>query len=195
MATDSIMLADDFSRNLVRIMKYLPVDVLGNPLGGSGAGGRDSGITAAASFTPAAAAYSAADVMDVAKEFAFTYADGTAIPAGSLIRILTAIVKIDITALQASEAAYTLQGYSATPPSAQADNAAWTLASADLPSYRGSISLGTPVDLGAALYIKTPNIDLDIKLATSSLWGELQTVAGFTATAVARQVLLYGLVL
>lgn len=165
-------------------------------VGGSpGSGVAGSGITATASFTPTATAYSALDIMDVAKEFAFTYADGTAIPAGSLIRILTVIMKIDATALQTSEAAYALQCYNVTPPSAQADNAAWTLASADLTAHRGSISLGTPVDLGAALYIKTPLVDIDIKLTTSSLWGELQTVAGFTPTAVARQVLLYGIVL
>jgi hypothetical protein len=159
-------------------------------------GGSGSGITASASFTPAAAAYSANDIMDVAKEFAFTDAvTGAAIPAGSLIRILTVIMKIDATALQASEAAYALQAFNVTPPSALADNAAWTLASADLSAYRGSLSLGTPVDLGAALYVKTPNIDIDIKLTTSSLWGQLQTIAGFTPTAVARQVFLYGVVL
>jgi hypothetical protein len=151
-----------------------------------------SGITSSASFIPAAAAYSAGDIISVAQEFAFTYADGTPIRSGALIRILTTIIKIDVTALQASEAAYSLALYSVTPPSAQADNAAWTLASADLSSYRGSISLGTPVDLGAALYVKTPNVDIDVKLTGTSLFGELLTVAGFTATAVARQVLLYG---
>lgn len=156
------------------------------------AGKMTSGITASANFTPAAGPYSANDIMDVAKEFAFTYADGSAVRPGALIRILTTIIKIDATALQASEAAYALQCYSVTPPSAQADNAAWALASADLTAYRGTISLGTPVDLGAALYVKSPNIDLDIKLAGSSLWGQLQTLAGFTPSAVARQVLLYG---
>jgi hypothetical protein len=156
---------------------------------------KGSGITATASFTPTAVAYGALDIMDTAKEFAFTYADGTAIPAGSLIRILTSIMKIDATALQASEGAYTLHNYSVTPPSAQADNDAWTLASADLTAYRGSIAIGTPVDLGAALYIKTPLVDIDIKLATSSVWGRLVTTPGFTPTAVARQVLLYGIVL
>lgn len=170
--------------------------ILANPasvLAGLGAG--TSGITATASFTPAGAAYSAADIMDVAKEFAFTYSNGAAIPSGSLIRILSTVMKIDVTALQASEAAYTLQCYGVTPPSAQADNAAWTLASGDLTAYKGSISLGTPVDLGAALYIKSAGIDLDIKLTGTSLFAELQTVAGFTATAVARQISLYGVVL
>lgn len=164
-------------------------------LGNTKVSARGVGIYATASFTPAAAAYSAADIMDVAKEFAFTTSDGLAVPSGSLIRILATVLKIDATALQASEAAYTLQCYSVTPPSAQADNAAWTLASGDLPSYRGSISLGTPVDLGAALYVKSSNIDTDIKLAGTSLFAELQTVAGFTATAVARQVSLYGIIL
>lgn len=162
-----------------------------NPLPVIGA----SGCFATASFTPAAAAYAALDVMGASAEFAFTFSDSTAIPAGSLIRILTAITRIDVTALQASEGAYQLQGYSATQPSAQADNDAWTLASGDLASYRGAISLGTPVDLGGALYVKSAGVDQDVRLITSSLWARLQTVPGFTATAVARQVTLYGVVL
>lgn len=153
------------------------------------------GCTATASFTPAAAAYGAGDVMGLSGEFAFTYANGLAIPAGSLIRILETILKIDVSALQASEAAYVLQAYSATQPSAQADNDAWTLASADLSAYSGSISLGTPVDLGAALYIKTSDVNIDVKLVTSSLWGRLTTTPAFTPTAVARQVLLRAVVL
>lgn len=157
-----------------------------------------TGIVAAASFTPAAAAYVANDVMGTTpvQSFTFTYAgSGLAIPNTSLIRVLTAIVRIDQTALQVSEGAYQLQGYNVTPPSAQADNDAWTLASADLTAYRGAIALGTPADLGAACYVKSPNIDLDIRLTTGVLFAELQTLAGFTATAVARQVTLYGIIL
>lgn len=153
------------------------------------------GITATASFTPAAAAYSAADMISVAKEFNWTVATtGLAIPTGSLIRVTTAIVRIDQTAVISGETSYTLHNYSVTPPSAQADNDAWTLASADLSAYRGSIALGTPVDLGAACYVKTTSLLEDIKLADgkSSTWGELVTVGAFTATAVARQVTLYG---
>lgn len=156
------------------------------------------GIVASASFTPAAAAYGAADVMDVAKELAFTYADsGEAVQTGSLIRITTSVLRIDATALQASEAAYSLALYNVTPPSAQADNAAWTLASGDLSAYLGTLGLGTPVDAGAALFIQTQLSDKqDFLLASgkTSLFGALITVAGFTATAVARQVKLYGYV-
>lgn len=153
-----------------------------------------NGIYATASFTPAAAAYGAGDLIDVAKEFAFTYANGLAIPANSLIRILTSILRIDQTAIISGETSYTLQSYSVTPPSAQADNAAWTLASGDLPSYRGSLALGTPVDLGAACFVKTGGFTEDIRLVTSSMFSELVTAGAFTATAVARQVTLYGIV-
>ena len=171
------------------------VAVVSAPGGGAPVTVSPIGCVASASFMPAAGAYGAGDIFDVSKEFAFTYANGNAIPAGSLIRILDTILKIDATAVQASEAAYTLQAYSASQPSGQADNDAWTLASGDLSAYSGSISLGTPADLGGALYIKQSNIDVDIKLSTSSLWGRLITVAGFTPTAVARQVFLRAMVL
>jgi hypothetical protein len=155
------------------------------------------GINATASFTPAASAYTALDIVDVAKEFIWYFADGTVIPPASLIRITTAVLKIDQTALQASEGAYTLRNYSATPPSAQADNAAYSLATGDLATYRGSFSLGTPVDEGGACYVKTTSLLEDIQLASgkSSHFAQLQTVAGFTFTAVARQVFLHGFLL
>ena len=162
-----------------------------NPLPVLGA----AGCYATASFTPAAAAYSANDIIGASGEFAFTFADGTAIPAGSVVRVLDSLLRIDATALQASEAGYQLQTYSATQPSAQADNDAWTLASGDLTTYRGAMAIGTPVDLGAALFVRTPFQDFDVRLTTPSLWARLQTLAGFTATAVARQVTLYGIVL
>ena len=157
-----------------------------------------SSVVASASFTPAAAAYSAGDLVSVAQQFIFKYPNGVLVPAGAVIRIVSTELKIDQTALIASETSYTLQMYSVTPPSAQADNAAWTLASADLPSYRGSIDLGTPADLGAACYIKKQLTDLqDFNLAAgkTSLFGELITVGGPTFTAVARQVFLYGVIL
>lgn len=158
----------------------------------------NSAVVATASFTPAASAYSAGDVVSVAKEFIFKYANGVLVPAGAVIRILSAVTKIDQASVIASETSYTLQLYSVTPPSAQADNAAWTLASADLPSYRGSLDLGTPVDLGAACYVKKQYTDLqDFNLASgkTSLFGELITVGGPTFTAVAREIILYGVIL
>lgn len=159
--------------------------------GGSKTVTAPSGIAASASFTPAAAAYGAGDVISTAKEFVFTFADGKPIPAGSLIRVQSVVMRVDIAALQASEAAYELQCYGVTPPSALADNAAWTLASADLAAYLGAVAIPAPVDLGAALFIKSA-VDLQFKLSAASLFASLRTVPGFTATAVARQVQLIG---
>jgi hypothetical protein len=154
-----------------------------------------SGFTATASFTPAAAAYGAGDIMDVAKAMSFADHNGVLLPAGSLIRVLTAVVKIDITAVPSGQTNYQLQCYSVTPPSAQADNDAWALASGDLASYLGPINLGTPADLGGALYIKTQYVDTDIRLAGTGLFAQLVTVGGHTAAAVPRQVTLHAVVL
>jgi len=154
-----------------------------------------SGVSASASFTPAAAAYLGGDLMDVAKALTFTFADGSAIPAASFLRILTASTKIDVTSVPSGQTSYTLHCYSVTPPSAQADNDAWTLASGDLASYLGSIALGTPVDLGAALYVRAQDINFDIRLAGASIYGVLVTAGAHTAAAVARQVRLHGVVL
>lgn len=150
-----------------------------------------AGIIGAAAFMPAAVPYAANDIIDVAKAIAFTDADGAAVPPGSLIHIRAAVLKIDVAALQAAEAGYQLQCFGVTPPSALADNAAWTISAADLVVYQGAIGLGVPVDIGAALYVKTV-LDLTFKLTTSSLFAQLQTLAGFTPTAVARQVTLMG---
>lgn len=154
-----------------------------------------AGVSASASFTPAAAAYGAGDLMSVAQALAFTFADGSAIPTASLVRILTTTLKIDVTSVPSGQTSYTLHLYSVTPPSAQADNGAWTLASGDLASYMGSINLGTPVDLGAALYVKAQYVDFDLRLAGTSVYGVLVTAGAHTAAAVARQVRLHGVVL
>jgi hypothetical protein len=154
-----------------------------------------AGVVAPASFLPSAAAYSAGDIIAAAQELVFTFPDGDTVPPGSIVRVLSASLKIDQTGIISGETSYTLHLYSVTPPSAQADNDAWTLASADLASYRGSIGLGTPVDLGAACFVKTGALTEDLRLAGNSLFGRLVTVGGFTATAVARQVVLQGIVL
>lgn len=154
------------------------------------------GCTATASFTPAASAYGAGDLISVAQEFAFTYANGQAIPSGSLIQILSTTLKIATTGLTSTEGAYTLPLYTVTPPSAQADNDLWTVAAGDLAAYTmKALALGTPVDLGAAIGIRTDYTDTRIKLATSSLWAPLVTTPGFTATAVARELVIHAVVL
>lgn len=151
---------------------------------------RTSGFTATATFTPAAAAYSANDVISVAQQFAIGPISG-----GDILITSTALL-ISETALQASEAAYLLHFYNVTPPSAHADNAAWDLPAGDRASYLGFLSLGTPVDIGSSLYIAVDNINRQLTVLPSAgggiIWGELVTVGGFTATATARKVTLHG---
>lgn len=156
-----------------------------------------SGITGSASFTPAAAGYSAGDIVDVAKEIGFSRVDGSSLAPGSLIRILTVIIKNGVAAVPSNQTSFTGQFYSIKPPTARADNDPWTLPVADLTAYRGSIALGTPVDLGTALYVKTQYVDTDIKLALdrASLYMELVTVGNPTLAATAIDVLLYGVAL
>lgn len=153
------------------------------------------GIVASADFMPTATPYAGGDLIDVAKEFKFTDRNLLAIPNGSLIRILTAIIKIADSAVPSGQTSFDLQMYSVTPASAQADNAVWTLDVGDLPTYRGSIGLGTPVDKGGALFVKTGGLFEDVKLIGNSLFGQLVTAGGHTPAATARQVLLYGIVL
>src|SRR4051812_39838611 len=106
-------------------------------------------VAASATFTPTAAAYLAGDIFEGAKTFSFGHFGNRA------IMIRQSILRIDHTALVASEAGYTLHLYNITPPSALADNAAWDLPSGDRASYLGKLVLGTPVDIGSTLWIET----------------------------------------
>jgi hypothetical protein len=156
------------------------------------------GVVASASWTPVAEAYSAGDTISTAQALSWTFShSGVAVPAGSTLRILSSSLKIDATAVISGETSYTLHLYSRTPPSAQANNAAWALASADLPYYLGSVALGTVVDLGAAVYVKTGGHNLDIALETNviSIYGVLVGVGAATLAAVARQVALRGMLI
>jgi hypothetical protein len=95
------------------------------------------------------------------------------------------------TALQASEAAYSLKLYSVTPPSAHADNDAWDIPAGDRTAYVGALAVGTPVDLGSTLVVEVDNIQKLITVAsTGKTFAELITLAGFTATAKARTVVI-----
>jgi hypothetical protein len=153
----------------------------------------NAGVVASASFTPAAAAYGAGDIIGTPQEFVFRYGDGRAVRQGALIRIITSVVKIAETALISGEASYSLPLFGVTPPSAQADNDLYTLGATDLAAYRGLLALGLPVDLGGACYVKTQYSDQqDFNLIGNSLFGRLVTAGAFTAAAVDRQVLLYG---
>lgn len=155
------------------------------------------GIVGIANFVPTANPYLAGDIMGAAQKVDFSDRNGYLVPEGSLIRIISTVMKIDVAAVPAGQTSYTGRLYSVTPPSARADNDAWTLASGDLAAYRGSISFGVPVDEGGCLYVKNTSLDVDVKLddKLSSLYMELITDGAHTPAAVARQCLIYGYVI
>jgi hypothetical protein len=176
----------DASGNLQPVGATTPM-----PVAVVGAGGAGTAYTATATFTPAAAAYLANDIMDVAKQFAWVDKAGNAFAGGELM-ITTVEILISETAVQSGETSYTLQKYNVTPPSARADNAAWDLASGDRAAYVGPTSLGTPVDIGSSLYAKTTSVNEQITVAATGItFGELVTVGPFTSTATARKVTLH----
>lgn len=123
-------------------------------------------------------AYTAGDVYG-ATAAAITFPTMGPSGGGSII-ITSATFEKDVTALISGETIYTLHLYSVTPPSALADNAAWDLPSGDRASYLGSISLGTPVDLGSTLYVEQNGINKQVTLASGSLYGYLVTAGAFT---------------
>jgi hypothetical protein len=124
-------------------------------------------------------AIGAATGSTAAKEFASIGA------AGEHVEIMSAELLIEASALIASEAGYSLYLYDALPASAYGDNAAWDLPSGDRANFLGKIALGTPVDLGSTLYIRTNNLGHVVKLAASvtSLYAYLVTDAGYTPTS------------
>jgi len=145
-----------------------------------------AGYVASASFTPAASAYSLGDIFEGAKEFAFGGA------GRNFVHITGSTLLVAHTALVASEAGYTLHLYSVTPPSALADNAGFDVPVGDRASYLGSLALGTPVDLGASLFIRVSTHAMPVMLpAGGSLFAYLATDAGITPTAAARTVTLF----
>lgn len=160
-----------------------------------------SGFAATATFTPTAAAYGAGDVIGVAQELVLTNSSGQPFTGrdgaggGGEYLITSSMLMVSETAVQSGETSYLLKLYSVTPPSAHADNAAWDLPSGDRAAYLGSLSLGTPADVGSTLIIETDDLRKQITVASAGkIFAELVTVGAFTATATARKVTLHGVV-
>lgn len=139
-----------------------------------------------ATFAAAAAAIGAGDVMGGAQIFL-----GIGPHGGGAIMITGAVLEIETTGLQSGEGDYRLELYSVTPPSALADNAAFDIPEGDRAAHIGTIELGTPVDKGSTCKIETDGINKQVTVPPGgNLFAYLVTVAGFTATAVDRNVTL-----
>jgi hypothetical protein len=130
-------------------------------------------ITRPANQTP----YATRDVVGGALTFT------TMGPSAGRVRLISTQLELDIAAIPAGMTTFSLYLYNVTPPSALADNAAFDIPSGDRASFLGKISLGTVVDEGSTLYVETNNLNKQLKLAGTSLFGYLVTDAGFTPAA------------
>jgi hypothetical protein len=125
-------------------------------------------------------AYTALDVIGDTNGSAILEFKNIKSPGGGEIAITSIELEVDVAAVPAGMAGFNVRLYNASP-TAIADNAAWDIPSGDRGKYLGKIVLGTPIDEGSTLFIDndltTPK---QISLLTSSLFVELQTIAGFT---------------
>ena len=138
-----------------------------------GYGGAIISITRAANQTP----YTANDVVGGAVDL------GIVGPSAGRVLVQSIILEPRIAAVPAGMANMRLALYTVTPPSAIADNGAWTLADADLASFVGLIDLGKPTAQGPTLYVHKVNIGLEVLLAGTNLFAYLITDVGYTPAA------------
>lgn len=133
-------------------------------------------FTSVRSFTRPAdtTAYAANDVVGGVHTFAF------AGPAGGSIIINTATLEIDITTAPSGMNLFRLYLYSATPPSALADNAPFDLPAGDRAAFLGYIDFDSLVDLGSTLFTQKDLVGKQLKLASTTLYGYLVTLGAFT---------------
>ena len=139
-------------------------------------------FSASASFTPAAASHAAGDSVGVAAEFAL------AAPSGSLLRIVGASMLVAGGTNETST--WRLYMFSVTPPSALADDAAFTLAAGDRASFLGYFDFAQLVDVGDTLYIEATPAKT-IQLTGTSVFAYLVNLTTVTPAAIARTVTLH----
>jgi hypothetical protein len=153
------------------------------------------GYWASMSITAIAAAIHANDVMGTPQALTWKDKDGGKFRGGEL-KLVSSLFYVEDTALIASEAGYTLKLYSSLPANIPADNAAWDIPAGDRTAYQGSLAIGTPVDIGSTLVVEVDTYTKQISVASSGItYGVLQTLAGFTATATVRNIILHGVAL
>ncbi len=102
-------------------------------------------------------------------------------PSGGKVFVRSADLTINSTTVIAGMTTFRLHLYTASP-TAILDNAAFDLVSGDIATHVGFLDLGTVVDYGSMIYTQVMNANVPVALAASSttLYGELVTVGGFT---------------
>lgn len=137
-------------------------------------------VTRPANQTP----YTAGDAVGDTGGSAILSFASMGLTAGHIL-LTSLLLELDIAAIPAGMTAFRLHLYDAAPD-AIADNAPWDLSSAgDRGKYIGYIDIAQPVDLGSTLVAIEERLGLHKKLAAASttLYGILQTIGGFTPAA------------
>lgn len=129
-------------------------------------------VTRPANTTP----YTAGDVVGGAIPLSAFNGTGDAL-------ITSCDLRIDVSAIPAGMTSFRLHLYRDSPPSAIADNAAWDLPSGDRAYYSGYIDLGSPADLGSTLFCEVEQVNKQIRLTGTAMYGYLVTNGAFTPAA------------
>lgn len=130
-------------------------------------------VTRAANTT----AYSALDVVGGAFELTNIG------PSGSAVLLTSVDYRYNVPNLPTGIGNFRMHLYSATPPSAIADNSPFDLATGDLGVYLGYVDIGILADLGSNLYCQADRVNKQVQLAGTSLFGYLVSNAAFTPAA------------
>lgn len=128
-------------------------------------------------------AYTANDVVGTSPATNLQF-DGCSDVAGGSVEIKGVSLEIDVAAVPAGMDVFRLHLYNAAP-TAIADNTAFNLPAGDRAKYLGNITITLPVDLGATLWANVDNLSFkrDLAVGSTSLYGILETVGGYTPTA------------
>ena len=130
-------------------------------------------------------AYAALDVVGPATTGVLEFTN-LAPSGGGAIVLLYASLMVDSAAVPSGMGQFKIHLYSSAP-TAIADNAAFDLPSGDRTKYLGSITLGTPADLGATLFVEDDMIRKQVIATGSSLFAIAQTVSAFTPASATVQ--------
>lgn len=105
-------------------------------------------------------------------------------PEGKYVFIVDSRLRVDVSSVPSGMSSFRLHLYNDRPDEVL-DNAAFDLSSAgDRSKYLGYINLGTPVDIGSTLFVENEQArKVTLADGSTSLFGVLETVGGFTPTS------------
>lgn len=138
-----------------------------------------------ASFTRPADtnAYSAGDALSNSTSAPVVLTFSNAAPsAGGKMVVINATLEIDANAVPSGMGAFRLHLYG-TSPTAINDSAAYDLPSGDRAKYLGWVDLPLPTLLGSTMFSQNVSDRTQFTAASGTIYGILQTVAGYTPTS------------